>query len=128
MRILGIDYGTKRIGLALSDETRNFSRELDILSPKIFWQSIADIVAENEVKEIVLGLPLNMSGGDTPKTLEVREFKAKLEEALSLPIHLMDERLSSSMAKGISASNQAIDSLAAQIILQNFLDRQQNIN
>jgi putative Holliday junction resolvase len=128
MRILGIDYGTKRIGLALSDETKNFSREFDILAPKIFWQSIADIIAENEVSEIVLGLPLNMTGGDTPITLEAREFKEKLAATVNLPIHFMDERLSSSMARGISASNQAIDSLAAQIILQNFLDRQQNIN
>jgi putative Holliday junction resolvase len=76
----------------------------------------------------VLGLPLNMTGGDTPITLEAREFKEKLAATVNLPIHFMDERLSSSMARGISASNQAIDSLAAQIILQNFLDRQQNIN
>jgi putative Holliday junction resolvase len=75
MKILGIDYGTKRIGLAISDENQMFARELAIFSPKQFWQEIKNIIDEHAVSAIVIGLPLNMSGEETPKTEEVKLFK-----------------------------------------------------
>lgn len=123
MKALGIDYGEKRIGLAVSDESQTFARELFIRSPKEFWKEIKKIVEENEVSVIVVGWPLNMSGEKTDKTREVESFTEKLEKFIEIKVELMDERLSSQMAESISGSKKNIDSLAAQILLQNYLDK-----
>ena len=123
MRILGIDYGSKRIGLAVSDESQTFARELGIVSPNEFWKSIRQIVAEQEIVKIVVGWPLNMSGQETEKTQEVKNFKQQVEKETNLPVEVMDERLSSQMAQNISGSKKDLDSLAAQILLQNFLNK-----
>lgn len=122
-KVLGIDYGEKRIGLAISDESQTFSRELTILSPKDFWSKINSIIQDNEVSAIVIGWPLNMSGGATQKTTEVESFKQKVSTQTGLLVELTDERLSSQMAQSISGSKINIDSLAAQILLQNYLDK-----
>ena len=123
MRILGIDYGSKRIGLAVSDESQTFARELSIVSPNEFWKTIRQIVAEQEIVKIVVGWPLNMSGQETEKTQEVKNFKQQVETETNLPVEVMDERLSSQMAQNISGSKKDLDSLAAQILLQNFLNK-----
>jgi putative Holliday junction resolvase len=126
MRILGIDYGEKRIGLAISDESQTLARELTILSPKEFWVQIHHLIKDQEITEIVLGWPLNMSGGQTEKTKEVASFRLKLEELTGLTVEAMDERLSSAMAQNLPGGKKNIDSLAAQIILQNYLNKQKN--
>ena len=126
MKILGIDYGTKHIGLAISDETQSLARELTILSPQEFWQGLQDLTTTEQVEKIVVGLPLNMSGEDTEKTKEARVFAEKLKTQGSMPVELVDERLSSSMAEQIAGTSKHIDSLAAQIILQTYLDRNKN--
>ena len=123
MKILGIDYGEKRIGLAVSDETLTLARELMILSPKEFWQQISAIISENQITKIVLGWPLNMSGEMTDKTREVESFKLKIQDETKLPVEVIDERLSSQMAQSISGQKKDLDSLAAQILLQNYLDK-----
>ncbi len=123
MKMLGIDYGTKRIGLAISDETGTLARELAILAPKQFWREIENLVADNKIEQLVVGLPLNMSGGPTEKSREVGVFADKLKQKLAIPIELMDERLSSSMARNLPGGQTNVDSLAAQIILQNYLDK-----
>lgn len=139
MKILGIDYGTKRIGLAISDESQTLARELAILSPKVFFEQINNLIEKEQIKTIAVGLPLNMSGEDSEKTREAREFAEQLRTATGLTVDLADERLSSAMAAtaaGASAgaekndgrknkgSRRNIDSLAAQIILQNYLNAQ----
>ena len=126
MRILGIDYGTKRIGLAVSDESQTLARELEILSPIEFWKSLNQLIENQDIKLIVLGWPLNMSGQETQKTKEVAEFKSKLEKETGLPVETADERLTSKMAANITGQNKNIDSLAAQILLQNYLDKHKN--
>ena len=126
MTILGIDYGDKRIGLAISDESQTFARELAILSPKEFWAQISGIIEQNQITQIVLGWPLNMSGEETEKTREVAEFKKKLEIFIDIEIDITDERLSSQMAESITGNKKDLDSLAAQIILQNYLNKQKN--
>lgn len=126
MKILGIDYGEKRIGLAISDETQILARELDILSPKEFWGSINQIILNHSITKIVLGWPLNMQGRETKKTQEISNFKSELSKKTGLPVETADERLSSKMAQSISGSKHNLDSLAAQILLQNFLDKKQN--
>ena len=122
-RILSIDYGEKRIGLALSDMDQKIAFEFEIWSPKEFREKIADLVVEKEISEIVLGYPINMSGEKTKKTQEVLDFKEKLENLVSLPVELVDERLSSQMATNVFGTGKGIDALAAQIILQHYIDK-----
>jgi len=123
MRILGIDYGEKRIGLAISDESQTFARELSILSPKEFWRQIKTVIAENQISKIVLGWPLNLAGEETEKTKEVAGFKVQVARETGLQIETIDERLTSQMAQNISGSKKNLDSLAAQILLQNYLNK-----
>jgi putative holliday junction resolvase len=125
MRVLGIDYGEKRIGLAISDESQTFARELAILSPKEFWQQIKTLINENQVTQIVLGWPLNMSGEMTEKTKEVEGFKQKLEKLVEIKVEIIDERLTSVMAKKMPGGQRNVDSLAAMIFLQSWLDQGQ---
>ena len=126
MKILGIDYGEKRVGLAISDETLTLARELTILSPQELWEHLPLITTENDVSRIVLGWPLNMSGEMTQKTKEVESFKLELEQKTGLPVEVMDERLSSQMASHLPGGDHNIDSLAAQILLQNYLDKKKH--
>ena len=128
MKILGIDYGEKRIGLAISDESQTLARELDILSPKLFWESLNLLILNHSITKIVIGWPLNMSGEMTEKTKEVESFKLKVESQTGLPVEVMDERLSSQMAQNISGSKTNLDSLAAQVLLQNYLNKQKYFN
>jgi len=123
VRILGIDYGEKRIGLAVSDESQTLARELMILSPKEFWQQLNQLVSSQQISKIVIGWPLNMSGEETQKTKEVESFKLKVESMTGVKTETIDERLSSQMAQNISGEKKDLDSLAAQIILQNYLDK-----
>jgi len=123
MKILGIDYGEKRLGLAISDETQTFARELMILSPKEFYNQINQLILAHEISLIVLGWPLNMSGEETDKTREVKHFKEEVESKTGLPVEIMDERLSSQMAEHLPGGKKDVDSLAAQILLQNYLDK-----
>lgn len=123
---MGIDYGEKRIGLAVSDYSGSFARELKIVSPAVFFDELDALLGELEIEKIVIGWPLNMSGERTAKTEEVESFKKKVEQVVTVSVELMDERLSSKMAASIIGSEERIDSMAAQIILQNYLDKQKN--
>ena len=135
-RALGIDFGEKRVGLALSDrlkliaspyKTINYVSENDLIS------RIKKIVFEKEIKIFVLGLPLNMKGEDSAQTKKVRKFK-NLLSILSLPIVYEDERFSSIMAKNslvlqnvkTGENKSEIDKTAAAIILQQYLDKNSN--
>lgn len=122
MKILAIDFGTKRIGLAISDETQTLAREYAILSPQEFWASIPELVAKEMVGQVIVGLPLGMSGQSTVKTQETQTFVQKLSQQLTVPVAVVDERLTSVMAAQMAGTNRHIDSLAAQIILQNYLN------
>ena len=132
-RILGIDYGLRRIGLALSDPMNIFAKPILTIDQKQtsnIFNDIIKIIKENSVNQIVIGMPLNMKGKDSRQTIIVKEFKNKLEEKIKFPVHFQDERLSSKSAKQIlimenkspSKNKKNIDSIAASIILQEFLD------
>jgi putative Holliday junction resolvase len=124
-KILGIDFGEKRIGLAISDESQTFARELNILSPKKFFNQLNQLISDEKISKIVLGWPLNMSGQETEKTREVENFKLQISKKTQLPVEVIDERLSSVMAKNLPGGKKDVDSLAAQILLQNYLDKNQ---
>src|SRR4051812_7231855 len=125
-RILAIDFGEKRMGLALSDEDQKIAFEYEIWNPQELARDINKLITIKEVEKIILGLPVNMSGEETQKTQEVKAFKENLEKIVSIPIELIDERLSSKMASSIAGTEKNIDSLAAQIFLQNYINKKQN--
>ena len=135
-RTLGIDFGSKRVGLALSDRLNLIAspyRTLDYVSEKELIAQLKSIVYENNIEIVVLGLPINMKGEDTIQTKKVRNFKKLLSE-LGLPVIYEDERLSSISAKNslvlqnIKTGHHkgAIDRTAAAIILQQYLDKSSN--
>ncbi|MDQ3018599.1 MAG: Holliday junction resolvase RuvX [bacterium] len=123
---MGIDFGTKRMGLAISDESYTLAREYGILSPKEFWHKLPELIENEGVERIIIGLPLNMSGDHTDKTREVQAFSDLLQQRVAIPVEFMDERLSSVMAGHLPGGKKNVDSLAAQIILQNYLDKTKN--
>lgn len=135
-RILGIDYGTKRIGIAVSDPTRTITSPLTTLQRRVGkrppWRELEAIVRDLEVTEVVIGLPLVLSGEESEWAAEVRRFAADIERRYALPVHLYDERMTSVAAERIVRSsglrrsereNKArIDATAAALILENYLE------
>jgi len=132
-RCIGIDLGSKRVGLALSDKMNMIAspyRTLIVKNEKDLLDQLRLIIVDFKVKTIVLGLPLNMNGEDSAQTKKVREFKSVLS-IFNLPIKLEDERLSSVSAKRslimqdikTGHNKSEIDKRAAAIILQQFLDK-----
>ena len=131
-RILGVDYGDSRIGLALSDTNKIIATPFKTIKNKGFDKTkkkIFDIIKEKKVELIVLGLPISMSGTDTNQTKKVRKFQNFIQD-LNIPIKMQDERLSSFTAKKsliqqkikTGYNKQIIDSTAAAIFLQQYLD------
>lgn len=136
-RVLGIDYGEKRLGLAISDETHTIASGLEVYersTPERDLQHLREVVERYEIEKIVLGLPLNMDGSLGPKAQEVLQFKQQLEEALKIPVEPVDERLTTQEAERVLLEadlsrrrRRAIrDRLAAVLILQGYLDRQRH--
>ena len=132
-RCIGIDLGTKRVGLALSDSLNIIAspfKTLTFIDNDDLVSKLSNIINDNNVKTIILGLPLNMSGVDTEQTKKVRYFKDSLTK-LNIPILYEDERLSSVSAKKslvmqnvkTGHNKEEIDRTAAAIILQQFLDK-----
>ena len=97
-RILGIDYGERRVGLAISDPLNIFAKPFSTIDRKSntdYIQDLLKIIDENGIKEIVVGLPLNMKGVDSKQTTIVRNFVQELKSKTNHPIYFQDERLSS---------------------------------
>lgn len=135
-RILALDYGTHRIGLAVSDPLGITAQGLPTLLRKNKRTDLAylrDIVAQNEIREIVVGLPLRLSGAESSSTEKAREFAEMLKKEFSLPVHLWDERFTSVEANrvlresemSIKKRGEAVDRLSAVLILQAFLQRRE---
>jgi putative Holliday junction resolvase len=130
-RVLGIDHGDVRIGIAMSDETAFLASPLTtVQNSKSAADEIAALAAEHGVEKIVIGLPRNMDGSYGPATEKVRAFAEVLKTKTSVPIFEWDERLSTVSAHnalreaGLDGKKRkgVVDKVAAQIILQNFLD------
>jgi len=133
MKVLGIDYGEKRIGIAISDETGQFARGLCTLTRKNLssdFQFIKDIIFRERVEGIVIGLPVQFDGTEGIQCEKVRKFAARLEKTFQIPIFFIDEVLSSIEAKEVMSlrprhrfSKEDTDRIAAAIILQRYLDK-----
>ncbi len=132
-RIMAIDYGTKRIGLALTDPLITFAYPYKtILNDSGFWNELENIVHDKNISKIVLGYPLKENGEPSSITNKVLKFKSQLEEKFRLEVLLRDERYSSSLAQeiiNISVTKKSkrrdkslLDKNSAAIILQDYLN------
>ncbi|WP_160034450.1 Holliday junction resolvase RuvX [Paenibacillus sp. An7] len=133
MKILGLDYGDRRIGVALSDAFGWTAQGLEVIERRREGDEIVritELVKMNEVSEIVVGLPKNMNGTVGPRGEICIEFAETLRETLDLPVHLWDERLSTVSAERTLVDadvsrkkrKKVVDKMAASLILQNYLD------
>ncbi len=132
MKILGIDYGTKKIGLAISDDTNTIAMPLEVIDcNENVFEKIKEIVVNNSVERVVVGLPITLSGNRGKRAQETEEFILKLKNILNIDIVEWDERLSTRFSerilnkanvKGRKRKKQVIDKIAATFILQGYLD------
>lgn len=137
MRIMGLDFGSKTVGVAVSDSLLITAQGVEIIRRKEenkLRQTLArieELIVEYEVGEIVLGLPKNMNATEGVRAELTAEFKEKLERRTGLPVHMWDERLTTvaadrtMMEAGIRRKNRKeyVDMIAATLILQGYLDR-----
>ena len=134
-RVLGVDYGEARTGLAISDTTRFLANGIGNVQGgglEKTAERVLEAAREHGAVAVVLGLPVNMNGTEGPKAARIRELAALIER--ELPVYLMDERMTTmSAARYLNETNTrgkkrkgVIDTLSAQIILQNALDRLKN--
>src|ERR1041384_2961998 len=128
MRILAIDHGSKRMGIAISDEMKMIAQPLEFIPSEpfaLFLHRLKEIIREKEVEMILVGMPRNMDGSYGPAALKVQEFVAVLKDAIAIPIQTWDERLTSAQANRFliqgnvrrSDRKQKVDKTAAAILL-----------
>jgi len=134
MRVMGLDVGEKRIGVAVSDPMGWTAQGLEVIISKGSYEAdinrIREIVQEYGVGRVVVGLPKNMDGSSGPQAGRVKIFAGRLSEALGLPVELWDERLSTVAAEKLlieadlsrARRRQVVDKMAAALILQGYLD------
>ncbi len=132
-RILAIDYGEKRIGLAISDVLQMFAKPFRMISNTGFEDTVSalqGIISEQKVTEIVIGIPWGIEGQETPKTKEILAFTAKLQDNLKINITKWDERYTTAEANELlkemgytwQKSKKVLDSMAACLILKSYLE------
>ena len=134
MRILAIDYGDARTGVAVSDLTgflTGFTTVIQSRKPEEVIRELTRIAAEQKVEEVVMGFPRNMDGTEGPRAELYRTFAGRAEEALGLPVHLWDERRTTIEAhrilhasgKKMKAHKKNVDAVAASLILEGYLTK-----
>jgi len=133
MRILAIDHGSRRIGIAVSDELKMIAQPLEFIPAEPFAEFLArllELLREKEVELILVGLPRNMNGSVGPAAQKVQEFVAALKSNVAVPIRTWDERLTSVQANRLliqgnvrrEKRKEKVDQMAAAILLQSYLD------
>ena len=133
LRILALDHGTKRIGVAISDELKMLAHPMEFIlaeSMPAFVERLRAILAEKPCELILVGMPRNMDGSFGPAAEKVREFIAKLQPLVTIPIKTWDERLTSAQANRMMTEGNVrrdqrklkVDAMAAAVLLQSYLD------
>ncbi len=137
MRVMGVDVGEKRIGIAISDPTGTVARPLCTLerrSRQHDFSAIAALVAEHAVELVVVGYPLSLDGTTGAQARHISDYALALREHINVPVLLWDERFSTTAAEGVLRQTRGrnqrltarkkgrVDSIAAAVILQNYLD------
>ena len=136
-RILGIDYGEKRLGIAISDDTNTIVTPIEhVNNNKDIFNTINQLIAKYNVKTIVVGLPINLDGSHSKSSKIVINFSNRIKKSLSVKVHMIDERLSSIEAENKlresgkkptryrNIDRGIIDSAAAAIILESFINKE----
>ena len=137
MRILAIDHGTKRMGIAISDELGMIAQPLEFIPAEPFAKfldRLKEILSEKQVELVLVGMPRNMDGSYGPAALKVQQFVAVLKDAIAIPIQTLDERLTSAQANRVLIEGNVrrekrrdkVDKMAAAILLQSYLDGRPN--
>lgn len=131
MKYLGIDYGGKRIGLAIGDDETHIAVPFETVEADSLKEAVAAItllIKEENIEKIVLGLPISMSGKEGGQVEIVRKFGAVLEKESGIKVEYEDERRSSKAAEGLTKGlhMENKDAVAAMVILQTYLDRMKN--
>src|SRR6185312_10448050 len=132
-RVLGLDVGSRRIGIAISDPLGFTAQGLPTLlrqNKRLDFEHLAKVVSDYQVSEIVVGYPLRLSGMEGIQSEKMRLFAEELRKKFGLPVHLWDERLTSTQANrllretdmSIKKRGQAVDRMAATLILQNWME------
>lgn len=130
-RIVGLDYGSKRIGVAISDELGILATPRGVIvhtSLRGDLRAVASLVMENLAEKVVVGYPVGMSGASTHQTEQTKKFAAYLANEIGVPVELWDERLTTSMATDLVGTGRRArqvgqrDAVAAAFILQGYLD------
>jgi len=133
MRILALDHGTRRIGVAVSDETKTIAQPLEYIPADPladFLKRLKQLVADKEVELLLVGMPRNMDGTYGPAAQKVQAFIEVVKAEVAVPIKLVDERLTSVMANRVliqanvrrDKRKEKVDKMAAAILLQSYLD------
>ena len=133
MRILALDHGTRRIGVAVSDETKTIAQPLEYIPADPydpFLARLKELLAGKDVELILLGMPRNMDGTYGPAAQKVQAFADALKPQITVPIKMVDERLTSVMANRVliqgnvrrDKRKEKVDKMAAAILLQSYLD------
>ena len=133
MRVIAIDHGTVRMGIAISDELKMIAQPLEFIPAEPFsgfLDRFKTLLQEYEVELVLLGMPRNMDGSYGEASIKVREFEAVLKKSITVPIKTFDERLTSVQANRALAQGkakkkkkrQSVDAMAAAILLQSYLD------
>jgi putative holliday junction resolvase len=134
MKLMGIDYGRRRIGVAVSDEEGRLARSIGIVDRKThpnYIDELIRIITQENPAAIIFGLPLNADDEETAMSKEVREFAMAIEQRVNLPIHFIDESFTSKKAselmmhrkKKARRDKSLSDRIAACLILQEYIDR-----
>ncbi|MEW6303006.1 MAG: Holliday junction resolvase RuvX [Verrucomicrobiota bacterium] len=133
MRILAIDHGSKRMGIAVSDDLQMTAQPMEFIPAEpiaAFFERLKQIIKEKEIELIVVGLPRNMDGSYGPAAMQVQAFVAVLKDAIIVPVKTWDERLTSAQANRFlieagmrrEKRKERVDGAAAAILLQSYLD------
>ena len=118
-KILGIDYGSSKVGLALGDTELKLATPFKVIPPAELVSAIEKLVEREELAAVVMGLPVGLDGRETEQTRAVREFADRLKKEISVDLEFEDERLSTAQARKEGYD----DAVAAMHILQSYLDR-----
>ncbi len=134
MRVLALDVGERRIGVAVSDPSGLIARPLTVIEHRaraVDFAAIAALVAEHEAEQVVVGRPLTLRGEVGPQAQWIEQYALKLAAVLSVPVRLWDERYSTAEAEDVlrrgrhrGRDRERVDAVAAAVILQSFLDSQ----
>lgn len=137
MRYLGLDLGSKTVGVSISDPTALIATPFDVIRYNNYDDAInnlKEIIENKKIDALVMGNPLNLNGTLSDRSIETLKFKEMLENKLNIKVYMQDERYSTTEAEKMLISNnerrknrkKVIDKLASTIILQTYLDRKRN--